>query len=93
MVNHKNFNRRDNRVENLEWCSYSENMTHSGTKNYKPVLKIDKDGNTIEEYKSITEAAKSSNSSTSGIVNVCKGKQKTCKGFRWQYKNNDAKTC
>lgn len=28
-INHKNFNRSDNRVENLEWCSSKENNMHS----------------------------------------------------------------
>jgi hypothetical protein len=28
-INHKNFNRKDNRVENLEWCTAKENNEHT----------------------------------------------------------------
>ena len=29
IVNHINFNRKDNRAENLEWCTQAENVKHS----------------------------------------------------------------
>lgn len=30
-INHKNFIRRDNRVANLEWCTFQENIKYSTT--------------------------------------------------------------
>lgn len=34
-VNHKNGNKSDNRVENLEWCTHSENELHAHRTNLK----------------------------------------------------------
>lgn len=52
----------------------------------KPVLKLDKIGNVLEEFNSVTEAI-----TKSGIANICKvlkGKRKTAGGFTWEYKIN-----
>lgn len=50
-VNHRNGNKHDNTVDNLEWATYSENMQHAFDNGYKipffrgesRVTKLDKD--------------------------------------------------
>ena len=39
-INHKNFIKTDNRVENLEWVTQSENMKHSISAGRRPNLKL-----------------------------------------------------
>lgn len=94
-VNHKDGDRSNNIVENLEWATYSENNVHSidvlgrDSKNRsdsKPVLQFDKVGNFIKEYPSMREAQRQTK--IIGIDKVCSGVKyrKTAGGYVWRYK-------
>lgn len=84
-IDHINTDRYDNRVENLKWCTFSQNNLNPITKQkkLKPVVQL-KDGSLIHVYKSLTDAT--NNGFLLGqIISCCKGKYKTHKGFQWMY--------
>lgn len=82
VINHKDKNKSNNNVLNLEFVPYRQNSIHaSGIK----VEKIDPvTGNVLATYNSISEAAESVKQYSSAIIDVCHGKQKTAGGFKWR---------
>lgn len=88
LVNHKDGNPSNNTVENLEWCSHSQNSVHAVriglNKSSKKVNKI-KNRKIIKTYNSITEAAKDVGVTRMAITNVLIGRSKTCVGHEWKY--------
>ena len=51
------------------------------------ILQFSKDGELIAEYSSLTEASRQTGCNNSHICECCKGKQKSCGGYIWKYKN------
>lgn len=89
-VNHINEDKADNRVENLEWVTCRENVNH-GTGIFRnaiarsvPVVRISQDGGT-KWFRSASHAAKVMHIVSQGIQNCCAHRQKTYKGYRWEY--------
>ena len=87
-VNHKDENKENNSVDNLEWCTSLYN-NHYGTKlvkQSKGVEQYDLSGNLIKSWNSITEAGEYLGIDKSHIVKCCKGKAKTAYVYIWKYK-------
>lgn len=93
-VNHKDENKLNNCVSNLEWCTASYNVNYgtsikrSVEKKSKSVLQLDKQLNLINKFSSISEAERQTGIPNTNIVKCCKEERKTAGGFIWKYENN-----
>src|SRR5690625_126948 len=104
VTNHKDENKENNNVDNLEWCTIAYNNAY-GTRiermksnkqfqkrhkeNRKPVLKVSLNGELVERFESLEEAFNSCpNYSKSGINHCCTGRLNTYKGYFWIYEED-----
>lgn len=92
-VNHKDENKTNNVVSNLEYCDHKYN-TNYGTRNIRSKISQSK---TVVAYKNGVEVLRFSstaeaqrNGYNSGNISCCcRGIYKQYKGFKWKYKKGD----
>lgn len=88
-INHKDENKLNNRVDNLEWCSRAYNTNYSFKKCKKfhrnGVNQYDLNNNFIKYWDSMAKAEKELKIPRGKIYNCCRKIQKTAGGFIWEY--------
>lgn len=94
-VNHKDEDKSNNRVDNLEWCNKKYNANF-GTRTersakarlgrgFKWIVQLDKDDNILRFWEGSKIAANTLGIAESSIIACAKGKLKTSGKFRWKY--------
>ena len=88
-INHKDENKANNCLQNLEWCNHKYNHNY-GTINERisnskkiPILQYTLDGEFIREWSSATDVGKDVNTN---ILHCLKGRTNSAYGYKWIYK-------
>jgi hypothetical protein len=104
-VNHKDKNRCNNKLENLEWMTHEEQMEHRSIglilkpNTNKPIYRLSKNDEILDLFNSIEDAGKwafenkltmTIHNGRNAISNCLNGLSKFAYNYKWKFINNDS---
>lgn len=89
-INHKDENKLNNSLDNLEWCTKAYNSSYgtlqkrSGRAQWEKVDMLDNEGNVLRTFNSKKEAAQYVKRAPGTLTPALKDPKKTCGGYHWR---------
>lgn len=93
-INHKDENKQNNNISNLEWCSRKYNVNYGEAnkkrrykllnKRGKKIAQYDKKGNLLNMFLSLSQATRDTKVNKAHISECCNKYRKTAGGYKWE---------
>lgn len=91
VVNHKDENRSNNNLSNLEWCTHAYNLSYGTAQRRraisqgKVVLQLDVNGTLIKRHLTLMDACRDTGVDFRNISLCCNSKRNTAGGYWWKF--------